>query len=245
MKMEYERLGDGIYVCRSELHSFGTDAFLLEGFAAHKAGDTVCDLGTGCGIIPLLMYRRDPPKKVYALDIQPEAIMQLRLAIGRSTAPLNIEPICADLRKLWVRAPIHELDLVTCNPPYYAQNAGLPPQDSARMVARHEAECDIGDVCAAASRLLRNHGRFCVCGRPERLTDVFAALRANLLEPKRLRFVSKTPQTAPWLFLLEALKSAKPSLRVEPALFLRSGGELSDEAARLCLFGDSGEEEQT
>lgn len=235
--MEFEELKSGLWVCRSEIHSFGTDAFLLTGFCGYRAKDRVCDLGTGCGIIPLLMQRHLPPKQIYAVDIQPDAIAQLRLGIEKSGGALAIEPICADLRELSM-LPQGHLDLVTCNPPYKANAAGILSDDPQKQLARHEIAGDIGDICAAASRLLKYHGRFCVCCRPERLADVMCAMRAHDIEPKRLRLVCKTPETAPWLFLLEGKKGGKPFLQVEPSLFVRSGGEMTAEAAQICHFGD-------
>ena len=235
--MEFEELKSGLWVCRSEIHSFGTDAFLLTGFCGYRAKDRVCDLGTGCGIIPLLMQRHLPPKQIYAVDIQPDAIAQLRLGIEKSGGALAIEPICADLRELSM-LPQGQLDLVTCNPPYKANAAGILSDDPQKQLARHEIAGDIGDICAAASRLLKYHGRFCVCCRPERLADVMCAMRAHDIEPKRLRLVCKTPETAPWLFLLEGKKGGKPFLQVEQSLFVRSGGEMTAEAAQICHFGD-------
>lgn len=238
MKQEYESLCEGVYVCRSEIHSFGTDAFLLTGFSNYREKDRVCDLGTGCGIIPLLMQRGRPPKEIFAVDIQSEAIEQVKLGLEKSTKPLSVIPICADLCELWENAPLGSLDLVTCNPPYKASGAGILSEGDAAKIARHEVACDITDICRAASRLLKYHGRFCLCCRPERLADVICAMRANQIEPKRLRFVSKNPSTQPWLFLLEGMKQAKPFLKTEPTLFVRDGNDMTTEAAQLCHFGE-------
>ncbi len=234
---EFEELKSGLYVCRSEIHSFGTDAFLLTGFCGYRQKDLVCDLGTGCGIIPLLMQRHLPPKMIYAVDIQPDAIEQLRLGIEKSTEPLNIQPVCADLCNL-PEMPFYQFDLVTCNPPYKANAAGILSANTQKQIARHEIACAFDDICAAAARLLQYHGRFCICCRPERLADAMCAMRAHQIEPKRLRLVCKTPESAPWLFLLEGKKSAKPFLQIEPTLFVRSGGEMTSEAAQICHFGD-------
>ena len=233
-----EELKAGLYVCRSDIHSFGTDAFLLTGFCRYRAKDTVCDLGTGCGIIPLLMQRHQPPKLIYAVDIQQEAIEQLHEGMAASDPMPSITPVCADLRNLWDGAPHGTLDLVTCNPPYKAHEAGILSADPAKQIARHEIACSFTDVCSAASRLLRYHGRLCVCCRPERLTEFICAMRENSIEPKRLRFVCKTPHDAPWLFLLEGMKGANPFLRVEPTLFMRSGAGMTDEAAQICHYGE-------
>lgn len=234
--MIYEELKDGLFVCRSDVHTFGTDAFLLTGFSGYREKDLVCDLGTGCGIIPLLMQRHRPPKMIWAVDIQPDAVEQLRLGIEKSGGR-NIKPVCADLRSLPM-LPAGQFDLVTCNPPYKAANSGIRSDDLQRQTARHETEGNISDICAAASRLLQYHGRFCLCCRPERLADVICAMRENRIEPKRLRMVCKTPKSSPWLFLLEGKKSAKPFLQIEPALFVRSGDDMTAEAAQICHFGD-------
>ena len=236
--MEYEELKKGLYVCRSEIHGFGTDAFLLTGFSRCREKDRVCDLGTGCGIIPLLMQRIHPPREIFAVDIQPDAIEQLRLGIAKSEGDLHITPVCADLTKLWDGAPVGQLDLVTCNPPYKAGNAGILSDNAQKQIARHEVACDIGDICRAAYKLLNYHGRFCLCSRPERLADVICAMRDNGIEPKRLRMVCKTPDDPAWLFLLEGKKQAKPFLQIEPALFMRSGTGMTSEAAQICHFGD-------
>ncbi len=238
MEYQFELLQAGLYVCRSEMHTFGTDAFLLTGFSQYRAKDRVCDFGTGCGIIPLLMQRIAPPKEIFAVDIQPEAIAQLRLAIGKSERSLNIHPICADLKALWENAPLGQLDLVTCNPPYKIEGTGILSAAPEKQIARHEVACDIGDICRSAARLLKYHGRLCLCCRPERLTDVMCAMRAAGIEPKRLRLVCKSHDSAPWLFLIEGKKGAQPFLQIEPNLFMRSGEGMTDEAAQLCHYGE-------
>ena len=238
MSFVFEELKKGLCVCRSEIHSFGTDAFLLTGFSCYRERDRVCDLGTGCGIIPLLMQRVRPPKEIFAVDIQPDAIRQLDLALERCEGSPAITPVCTDLRELWDGAPLHQLDLVTCNPPYKATNAGILSDDPQKQIARHEIAGDISDICAAAARLLKYHGRFCLCCRPERLADVMCAMRSSQIEPKRLRLVCKTPESAPWLFLLEGKKFAKPFLKIELTLFVRSGDGMTSEAAQLCHFGE-------
>ena len=237
MSRVLEELKSGLYLCRSEIHSFGTDAFLLTGFSGYRQRDLVCDLGTGCGIIPLLMQRNKPPKQIYAVDIQADAIEQLQEGIAHSDCAPAITPVCCDLREL-KDMPFGQFDLVTCNPPYKAGNSGILSDDAQKQIARHEIAGDIYDISAAASKLLNYHGRFCLCCRPERLADVMCAMRANQIEPKRLRLVCKTPDSAPWLFLLEGKKSAKPFLQIEPTLFVRSGDGLTSEAAQICHFGD-------
>jgi len=236
MEYKYEKLTEKIIVCASSDHRFGTDAFLLADFSGYRQKDVVCDLGTGCGIIPLIMQKKMPPVVTYAVDIQEGAIEQLRLGLERSETT-GIVPVCADLRELWDDAPLDRCDLVTCNPPYKAANAGFESVIDAQKIARHEIMCDIDDVCRAAERLLKFGGRLCVCNRPERLADVISAMKNHNIEPKRIRFVSKTPDDAPWLFLIEGKKGSKPFMKVEKQLYIRNGDGFSDELKKIYETG--------
>lgn len=228
----YEKLTDTIKICVTAEHRFGTDAFLLTDFANPRKKDLVCDLGTGCGIIPLLMSKELAPKKIYAVDIQPQAIEQLKLSLECSGLE-NIEPICADLKELWQDAPLGMLDVVTCNPPYKAADCGIQSEMTAQKIARHEILCDINDVCRAGARLLKFGGKLCICNRPERLCDVIAAMKANDIEPKQIRFVSKTPKDAPWLFLIEGKKGGKPFLKILPQLYIQGQNGFSEELMKI------------
>lgn len=232
MEYRFEKLTEKIFVCASSDHRFGTDAFLLADFSKYRQKDKVCDLGTGCGIIPLIMQKSRPPQIIYAVDIQESAIEQLRLGIEKSETS-GIVPICADLKNLWDNAPLGQLDLVTCNPPYKALKAGFESEITAQRIARHEIMCNIDDVCKSAEKLLKFGGRLCICNRPERLSDVLSAMKNHNIEPKRLRFVSKNPNEAPWLFLVEGKKGSKPFMQVEKQLYIRSESGFSDELQKI------------
>ena len=147
----WEKLSPSLFICVSSAHKFGTDAFLLSDFAAPRRKDLCCDLGTGCGIIPLLWFRDDPP-----------ACATGRISKSRQLSNWN-NPF-----KKRVKRPLHptsdrsertsfpslrSLDLVTCNPPYKAQGSGILSETDAERIARHEVLCTIEDVCQAASRL--------------------------------------------------------------------------------------------
>lgn len=227
----FEKLGDNCEICVTKEHTFGTDAFLLADFAKARHKDIVCDLGTGCGIIAVLMRLRYDPRQVYGIDIQEQAIEQFKITVERSSLP-ETYPLLMDLKSLTPDAPLDRCDLVTCNPPYKAANAGIESELTAHKIARHEILCNINDVCAAASRLLKFGGRLCLCNRPERLADVISAMRANNIEPKMLRFVSKTENDAPWLFLIEGRKGGGSFMKVMPQLYMGSGG-ISPELARI------------
>lgn len=236
MEYKFEKLTEKIFVCASTDHRFGTDAFLLADFSKYRHKDKACDLGTGCGIIPLIMQKQLPPQITYAVDIQQGAIEQLKMGLEKSET-VGIVPVCADLKELWDGAPVGQLDLVTCNPPYKAVDAGFQSVITAQKIARHEIMCNIDDVCGAAEKLLKFGGRLCVCNRPERLSDVISAMKNHNIEPKRLRFVSKNPDEAPWLFLIEGKKGSKPFMVVEPQLYIRSENGFSDELQKIYSTG--------
>lgn len=226
----FEKLGDNIEICISTEHRFGTDAFLLADFARPRHKDKVCDFCTGSGIVALLMYKNFKPQHIYAIEIQQKAHDQLKISLERSKIH-DIEPILCDLKD-W-RAG-HELDVITCNPPYKIDNTGAKNDLEAVSIARHEMMCTIEDVCRAAAKNLRFGGRLCICNRPQRLCDIMVAMRNAGLEPKRVRFVSKNPKTAPWLVLVEGRKGGKPFLQVEPQLYTQGkDGELSEELKRI------------
>ena len=235
MEVKREPLGR-LHICVSDAHRFGTDAFLLAAFSRYQVRDVACDLGTGCGIIPLVMERHMPPRRIYGLDIQPEAIRLLEQTVAENRLT-NLTPVLGDLRTLWPDAPLEQCTLVTCNPPYKAQGAGMESAGDAARIARHELLCDVSDVCGSAARLLRFGGRLCLCNRPERLCDVLCAMRSAGIEPKRLRFVAKHPATAPWLFLVEGKKGAKPFLQVEPTLAVRQGDGMTPELEAFYRLG--------
>ena len=238
--MKAEPIGGGLTVFTSEAHRFGTDAFLLTHFSRYKEKDIVAELGTGCGIIPILMHRHRPPRQIYAVDVQENAIAQLRAGIAASGLE-GIVPVCADLRTLWEGAPLGGVSLVVCNPPYQPPGSGYEAAHPSQRIARHGICCTPEDICRAAARLLNAGGRFCVCGRPERLPDYICAMRAQKLEPKRLRFVSRTAGDMPWLFLLEGKHGAKPFLQMEKPFIMYDGGVLTAEAAALYTHGEGTE----
>jgi tRNA1(Val) A37 N6-methylase TrmN6 len=219
--MEYKKepLGGDCFVFTSREHGFCHDALLLADFSAPKPRERACDLGCGCGIIPLRWRSRgEGPQTAWGVDIQRQAVEQFALGIAASGLAERVFPVCADLRK-YGRGQSAAFGLVTCNPPYTAAGSGKTSLAEPARLARHETLCAFGDVCAAAARLLKNAGRLCVCHKPERLPELFEEMRRHRLEPKRLRLVHKDPQSAPWLALIEARLNAKPGLTVEPPAF--------------------------
>ena len=222
-------LGERLFLVTSPRHRFGTDACLLAHFAAPKHKDKVCDLCSGCGIIPLLMEHYYAPAQVVGVEISQEGARQYQEAIlqsGLSTHRSHHGDLRSLPKTMWDR-----YDVVSCNPPYFVAGSGKPSQEPAHRLARHEESCTLDEVCRAASRLLRYGGRFCLCQRPQRLAEVFAAMNRAGLEPKRMRLVSKRWDTPPWLVLVEGKKGAAPGLQVLPLLALYDENGLRPQAA--------------
>ncbi len=232
-----EQLQGGVSLFVSDAHKFGTDAFLLANFAAPRRKERCCDLGSGCGIIPFIWCARaeDKPKQIFAVEIQAEAVALIEKSVAHNGLAGVVIPLRQDLRTPSPLLAPAAYDVLTCNPPYKAANTGIISEAYSDQVARHEVLCTAHDVAEAAKRLLRFGGRLCVCQRPERLCDVMEAMRANGIEPKRLRFVQQRPDSAPWLFLLEGKKGARPFLSVEKPLIIEGPGGFSREV--LDIYG--------
>ncbi len=231
-----EPLGNGMEIVVSDSHTFGTDAVLLANFAALKRKDKACDMGTGCGIIPLIWCKNET-KEITAIDIQPKAIAQLEKSLEINSLKGRITPVNCDLRSMKGVIEAGSYDLVTMNPPYKPVGTGIESISEAEKIARHEVTCTVDDAVAAAARLLKFGGRFCMCHRPERLCDIIVAMRKGAVEVKRIRFVTQQEGKAPWLVLVEGKRGAKSSVTVEKNLVMfGSDGKPTDEFR--AMFGD-------
>lgn len=232
----HEYLGGGITAVVSEAHSFGTDAVLLAHFASPGKRAVCCDLGSGCGIIPLLWCRHEGGR-ITAVELQLLGVKQIEEAIELNSLSDRLTAVNADLRDLKGRVPFGCFDLVTMNPPYKASGAGIESSSAPDKIARHETMCSLSEVCAAAAKLLNFGGRFCVCIRPERLCELFCEMRSAEVEPKRLRLVAKCPGKAPWLVLVEGRRGGKSGMTVMPDLFVH--GEDGGYSAEMKeIYGD-------
>ncbi len=222
MKTEVFSLGPlTMYV--SENHRFGTDAFLLAYYAGVKPDSVVCDLCTGCGIVPLIFCKNAKPHLIYAMDIQEEAIELLKMSVEKNGLENVVQPILGDLRELdQTQIGFETVDIVTANPPYMTSGSGFEKSARPQAIARHELMCTVGDVCRAAGKLLKYGGILKLCHRPERLADVLNSMRENKIEPKSITFVFNSVLDKPWLFLVSGKKGAKSGMIVEKPMILRN-----------------------
>ncbi len=235
--MHTERLVNGTAVFVDGAYRFGQDAMLLSAFCKVRRAERVCDLGTGCGIIPLRWHDRGHRGPCYAVELQAGALALLQQALAEGRIE-HIVPVLGDLRS-WRPREAGLFDVVCCNPPYFT--GGRQSPDPARADMRHERTCTLADVCHTASALLRDGGRLCVCQRPERLADAIAAMRAVRIEPKRLQFVAARPDREPALFLLAGHKNRAPGMRVAP-VFITQREDRSPSDEILAVYGQTREE---
>lgn len=185
----------------------GRDALALGEFVSVKPRQRICDLGTGSGVLLLLLARRAPDLALNGVELDPLSAQSARENLASNG--LLGEIFCADLRMCPL--PSGGFDLIVSNPPYFSVGSG-----KSGGPARSEETCSLDDLCAAAARLIKNGGRFALCHRPERLADVICTLRAYRLEPKRLKLLSHGPGHPPSLLLIEAVKQGKPGIKFEP-----------------------------
>ena len=232
-----EPLGNGVQVIVSPHHAFGTDTVLLAHFSLPGQRDKACELGTGCGAIPLIWSRENRPASVTAVDIQAEACDLLQRSIALNHLENRIQVLHSDLLDLQGKVNWATYDVVVCNPPYKAAGTGIINPEQAHRIARHEMACTLEDIVRTAAKLLRFSGKFCLCQRPERLSDIICAMRQYDIEPKRLRFVQQRYTKAPKLFLIEGRRGGRPNgLVVEPALMMENDrGGLSEEM--ITIYG--------
>ena len=219
-----EYLGSGITALVSDEHTFGTDAVLLADFANIRVKDICCDLGTGCGIIPLLWCKNEV-NKIFAVEISEKAAAQAKAAVELNNLADKVEIINTDLRELKGIIPAGSVNIVTMNPPYTAEGAGIMSSGEANKIARHGTMGDFDDICASASYILNFGGKLCMCIRPERMCELFVSMQKAKIEPKRIRFVAKRPGNRPWLVLVEGRRGGKSGLTVESELFVYGESE--------------------
>ena len=215
--------------------TFGTDAFLLASFIKPRKSGRALELGTGTGIISLLLAAREKFAHISALEVQEDFA-----ALAKRNAEINLldstlEVICGDIRDLHP-SKLGEFDVVFSNPPYMKTDSGKRNESDYKYIARHEVCGNIRDFCAAACRMLKHGGKFYVVWRPDRLCDLITALRDNRLEPKVMTFVCADSKSAPSMVLISATKGGASGMNLTAPLILHSGGDhstLSPEAQKI------------
>lgn len=211
-----------------------TDSVLLADFIHTGGAARGIDLGCGSGILALLLLWRTEKLHMTGLELDREAAALAAENLERSGLGARGQVLTGDIRQHRELFRPGSFDLVAANPPYYAQGSGGVSPDPARAAARGESCCSLEELCAAAAWLLPSGGRFCLVHKPERLSELFCAMTAQGLEPKRLRLVTYLAERAPSLVLVEGRRGGRPGLTVEPPLILADAeGRESAEYRRI------------
>lgn len=209
---------------------FGMDAVLLSGFASVKSGGRALDLGTGTGIIPILMEAKTQGKHFTGLEIQPEMADMARRSVALNGLQDKIDIVTGDIKEASKYFGGASFDVVTCNPPYMEGNHGLKNPDDAKAIARHEVLCSLEDVIREAAALLKSGGHFYMVHRPRRLVDIITLMTQYRIEPKRIKMVHPFLGEEANMVLIEGIRGGGRQMRVEkPLIVYREPGVYTDE----------------
>jgi tRNA1Val (adenine37-N6)-methyltransferase len=209
---------------------FGVDAVLLSNFCELRNGWRVIDLGTGTGIIPILLAGKTNAKEIFGVEIQEEVAEMASRSVQLNQLGGRVHIIHEDLNKLTEQLEHYSFDAVTSNPPYMNEGSGLLNPDSMKAISRHEVKCTLEDVIRTAAKLLKDRGRFYMVHRPHRLVDIIDLCRQYKLEPKRLRFVHPNKNKKPNILLIECVKYGRPELKfMDPLYVYNEDGSYTDE----------------
>ena len=199
---------------------FGMDAVLLSGFARVKDGARVLDLGTGTGIIPILLEAKTGASHLTGLEIQEDSADMARRSVHLNGLDEKIDIVTGDIKEAGGLFDAASFDVVTCNPPYMTDKHGLTNPNDAKAIARHEILCTLEDVIAQTATLLKPGGNFYMVHRPFRLAEIMVLLHSYKLEPKRMQLVYPYVDKEPNMVLIEANRGGKPRLTVEKPLIV-------------------------
>ena len=237
--LENERIDDlhrkGYRIIQNpKMFCFGMDAVLLAGFAKVSSEDHVLDMGSGNGVIPLLIKARYEPMAITGLEIQEANVHMSTRSVQLNGIEDKVRIIQGDIKEADQLLPLSSFNVVTCNPPYMDAGKGLRNELSAKSIARHEVLCTLEDVIRSASKLTVVGGKFYMVHRPHRLVEIITLLRHYKMEPKRLRMVHPDQNSEANMVLIETVRHGKPFLKVEkPLIIYKEANVYTDEVKNL------------
>ena len=209
---------------------FGMDAVLLSGFANIKKGERVLDLGTGTGIIPILLENKTQGLHFTGLEVQPESADMASRSVAYNHLEEKISIVTGDIKDASKIFGASSFDVITTNPPYMIGQHGLKNDADAKTIARHEVLCTLDDILMESSRILKPNGRFYMIHRPFRLAEIFSKMVQYKIEPKRMRLVYPYVDKEPNMVLIEGYRGGKSRLTVEkPLIVYKEPGVYTDE----------------
>lgn len=232
----------GIRVIQNSGYGYGVDAVLLAGFAAGEtgakgipAGSRIADLGTDCGIVAFILTHKVPETVVTGVEVREEAAARAAEGVRLNGLAGRVDILTADILELAeMEGMTGAFDAVVSNPPYFRRDAAIPSRSGDRYTARHETTADIGDFARAAASLLRTGGSFYLVHRPDRLADIFSALRDAGLEPKEMQMTVPSGGRPANIVLIHAVRGAGPELRILPEIAVHTeDGGYTEEILRI------------
>ncbi len=237
---ENERIDDleykGLKIIQNEDgFCFGIDSVLLSDFAKEiKNNAKVLDLGTGTGIISILLCGKTNLKEIIGVEIQKEVYEMAKRSCELNKLQDKFKVINEDLKKLSKKFPANSFNAIVTNPPYKKDNTGLKNENKLKQISRHEIMCNIEDIAKQASFLLKSNSSIYMVHRPDRLVDIIETFRKYKLEPKNIRFIYPKINGEPNLVLIKATKCGKPFLKVEkPLIVYNEDGTYTDEILKI------------
>lgn len=200
---------------------FGIDSILLSDFSKKiKNESIVLDIGSGSGVISILLSGKTRAKKIIGIEVQKEVADMARRSVILNNLEDKIEIINDNIKNIEKYFQNNFFDVIVTNPPYQKNNTGLKSEDEKNLVSRHEIECTLEDIIQKSYKVLKDRGVFFMVHRPERLVDILCVMRKNRIEPKELKFVFPKISSKPSLVLIKGIKNAKEFLKVEKNLII-------------------------
>lgn len=214
---------------------FGIDSVLLSDFAKGiKKNSTVVDIGTGTGIISILLSAKTDIKKIYGVEIQEDVANMAKRSVELNHLEDKIEIINTNIKNIFDFLEPNKIDSIVTNPPYMKLNTGAQNEERKKLISRHEVECTLEDIIQVSYKLLKSNGEFYMVHRAERIVDILYYLRQYKLEPKVLRFIQSNVGKEPNLVLIKGVKNAGYQLTLEkPLIIYNNDGEYTDEILKI------------
>jgi tRNA1Val (adenine37-N6)-methyltransferase len=215
---------------------FGIDSVLLANFSRELKKDAnALDLGTGNGIIGILLCGKSKLKKIIGIEIQPQACDMANRSIKINNLENKFEIINSDIKDLEKIISKQSIDAVVTNPPYKKENTGIKNENQSKIIARHEVKCTLEDIIKNSGEVLKDKGEFYMVHKPERLVDIFFILRKYNMEPKFVKFVHSRINEIPKLVLIKAIKNANQFLKIDkPLIIYNNDGSYTNEFLNMC-----------
>jgi len=223
-----------ILIQKKEGFRFGIDAVLLANFTDVKKDDTVLDIGTGTGIISILLAGKTEAKTIYGLEIQKEIAEMAGRSVILNNLQDRVKIVQGNIRNGFEYFKPSSLNVIVTNPPYIPYGRGLVNNSDSKAVSRHEISCSLEDIISASSRLLVPGGQLAMIHRPERLVDVLSLMRTYSVEPKYIRFIHPRAYRKANLFLIKGTRGGNPELKMmEPLYIYDLQGRYSEEINKI------------